>query len=191
MKITHCQSTTPFASLSPLVPEDRDTLRLAAADPTIWTHWPRKMTAERWDQNFDWMLGEQEAGRWLLHTVRDPQGQVIGQTCFLAMRPDDKGVEIGGTWYVPLTHSTKVNPACKLMMLTHAFKCGAERVELKTNANNARSRAAILKLGASFEGIHRHHMLQHDGTWRDSAWYSILSGEWPAAKAGLLARLAA
>jgi N-acetyltransferase len=189
MHITHTTNVTPFASLAPLVPEDREALRVIADNPAIWTHWMKDMSAPLWDREFDWMLGEQAAGRWCLHTVRDDAGKVIGQTCYLAIRPEHKGVEIGGTWYAPWAHGSKVNPSCKLMLLSHAFACGAERVELKTNANNARSRAAILKLGASYEGIHRHHMLQHDGTWRDTAWYSILAAEWHRVKTGLEARL--
>jgi N-acetyltransferase len=148
------------------------------------------MAPEKWDENFDWMLSEQEAGRWLLHTVRDGDGQIVGQTCYLAMRPEHKGVEIGGTWYAPSVHGTKVNPACKLMLLEHAFACGAGRVELKTNANNARSRAAILKMGAQFEGVHRRHILLYDGSWRDTAWFSVIAEEWPDVKARLEARLA-
>jgi N-acetyltransferase len=190
MLISHVEASTAFATLSPLTPEDRESLRAIANNPAIWTHWVKDMSAAKWDREFDWMLGEQAAGRWLFHTVRDPIGTVIGQTCYLAIRREHKGVEIGGTWYAPNYHATKVNPACKLMMLEHAFACGAQRVELKTNANNARSRAAILKLGASFEGIHRRHMLQQDGSWRDTAWYSILADEWPNVKTGLEARLA-
>jgi N-acetyltransferase len=190
MHITHVTAATAFASLSPLVLEDRDALRLVANDPAIWTHWAKDMSAQHWDRQFDWMVGEQAAGRWLLHTVRDGEDRVIGQTCYLAIRPEHKGVEIGGTWYASATHSSKVNPSCKLLLLDHAFASGAERVELKTNANNTRSRAAILKLGASFEGIHRHHMLQDDGTWRDTAWYSILADEWGHVKTDLEARLA-
>lgn len=189
MLITHATATTPYASLSPLLEQDREALRIAAADPAIWTHWAKDMSSPNWDREFDWMLGEQEAGRWLLHTVRGSDGTVLGQTCYLAIRPEHKGVEIGGTWYAPAAHNTKVNPSCKLLMLEHAFASGAERVELKTNALNARSRAAISKLGASFEGIHCHHMLQHDGTWRDTAWYSILANQWPSVQVGLEARL--
>jgi N-acetyltransferase len=189
MHLTHVTATTPFARLTPLSPQDREPLRAIASDPAIWTHWPRDMAHEKWDENFDWMLGEQDAGRWLLHTVRDEDGSVVGQTCYLAIRPEHKGVEIGGTWYVPSVHGTKINPACKLMLLDHAFACGAQRVELKTHANNARSRAAMLKMGATFEGVHRCHMLLHDGTWRDTAWYSVLADEWTRMKAGLEARL--
>lgn len=189
MILTHATATNQFATLSPLSAQDRDALRIIAADPSIWSHWPRDMAPEKWNENFDWMLAEQEAGRWLLHTVREERGQVVGQTCYLAIRPEHKGVEIGGTWYAPSAQGTKVNPSCKLMMLDHAFACGAQRVELKTNANNARSRAAMLKMGATFEGIHRRHMLLYDGSWRDTAWYSVLADEWPEVKTQLETRL--
>lgn len=66
---------------------------------------------------------------------------------------------------------------------------GAIRVELKTDSKNERSRAAILKLGAQFEGILRAHRIRPDGTLRDTAMYSILRPEWPKVKAKLLARL--
>lgn len=190
MHLTHATAATPFASLSPLTRQDREPLRAIATDPSIWAHWPRDMAPDKWDSNFDWMLGEQEAGRWLLHTVRDGDGKIVGQTCYLAIRPEHRGVEIGGTWYVSRVQGSKVNPACKLMLLEHAFACGARRVELKTNANNARSRAAMLKLGGTFEGIHRCHMLLYDCSWRDTAWFSVLAEEWAGVKAGLLARLA-
>lgn len=165
-------------------------MRAIANNPRIWTHWPRDMSPQKWDENFDWMLAEQEAGRWLLHTVRLANGEMIGQTCYLAIHPDNRRVEIGGTWYVPSVQGTKVNPTCKLLMIDNAFACGAQRVELKTDARNDRSRSAMLKMGATFEGIHRQHMLRPDGTWRDTAWYSVLRNEWAGVKARLDMRLA-
>lgn len=188
MQLTPLTAQLHDVSLAPLAADDREALRLAAADPALFTYWPRTMTPELWDQNFDWMLAEQAAGRWLFHTVRNTHGEVLGQTCYLAIRPEHRGVEIGGTWYVASAHGTRVNPICKFALLDHAFACGAERIELKTDARNARSRAAILKLGASFEGIFRRHLLLPNGQWRDTAWYSILREEWPNVKAGLEAR---
>jgi len=123
--------------------------------------------------------------------VRLPNGDLAGMTTLMNPRERDGGVEIGGTWYAPAAQGGAVNPSCKYLLLAHAFACGAERVELKTDALNTRSRAAILKLGASFEGIHRRHMRRPDGTLRDTAWYSILRDEWPGVKAALEARLAA
>jgi N-acetyltransferase len=189
MNLIHATTSNPYLSLSPLVPTDRDILRSIANDSRLWTHWPRDMTPDKWDENFDWMMQEQAAERWLLHTVRLASGEMIGQTCYLAIHKENRRVEIGGTWYVPEVQGTRVNPACKLIMLNNAFACGAQRVELKTDARNTRSRAAMAKMGATFEGIHRQHMLRPDGTWRDTAWYSVLRDEWAAVKVGLKARL--
>jgi RimJ/RimL family protein N-acetyltransferase len=190
MKLAPVTAHLHDVSLAPLTEADRKEMQPAAADPALFRYWPRDMAADKWNENFDWMLQEQAAGRWLFHTVRASSGQILGQTCYLAIRPEHKGVEIGGTWYVASAHGTQVNPACKLALLDNAFACGAERVELKTDARNARSRAAILKLGASFEGIFRRHLLLPDGHWRDTAWFSILRDEWPTVKEGLEARLA-
>jgi RimJ/RimL family protein N-acetyltransferase len=138
------------------------------------------------------------AHRPLSHASRDSSPasggakvKLVGQSCYLNPRPRDAGVEIGSTWYAGSAQGTFVNPAAKLLLIGHAFACGAERVELKTDALNARSRAAMLKMGATFEGIHRRHMRRADGTLRDTAWFSVLREEWPEVKAGLEARLAA
>jgi len=117
--------------------------------------------------------------------------QVVGSTRFLALRPEHGSVEIGWTWLDPSVWSTGVNVEAKLLMLRHAFEVwGCRRVELKTDASNERSRGAMEAMGATFEGIHRKHMLVRDGENRDSAWYSIVDDEWPEVRAGLSARLA-
>jgi RimJ/RimL family protein N-acetyltransferase len=123
--------------------------------------------------------------------VMDPgTGEPIGITTYLDIRPAHKGLEIGWTWYGPAARGTKVNPACKYLLLRHAFEeLGAIRVCLKTDERNARSRAAILKLGASFEGILRENIIMQDGFRRSTAMYSILAPEWPGVKRGLEVRL--
>jgi RimJ/RimL family protein N-acetyltransferase len=98
---------------------------------------------------------------------------------------------IGWTAWDPRAWGTAVNPEAKLLMLGEAFDHGFGRVRLQADALNDRSRAAILKLGAKFEGIVRRDSLRADGTWRDTAMYSVLVDEWPAVRAGLVARLAA
>lgn len=136
------------------------------------------------------------AHRLLSHASRDSSpasggaNRIVGQSCYLAIRPRDAGVEIGGTWYVREAQGTAVNPAAKLALLDNAFAQGAERVEFKTDALNAQSRAALTKLGAIFEGIHRRHLKRHNGTWRDSAYFSIVRDEWPGVREKLEARLA-
>ena len=117
-------------------------------------------------------------------------GDVVGSTRFLALRPEHGSVEIGWTWLHPSVWGTGVNVEAKLLMLRHAFEAwGCRRVELKTDALNERSRGAMEAMGATFEGIHRQHMLVREGENRDSAWYSILDSEWPKVCAGLTARL--
>ena len=91
-------------------------------------------------------------------------GRVVGSTRFLALRPEHRSVEIGWTWLDPSVWGTGVNVEAKLLMLRHAFEAwGCRRVELKTDAQNARSRGAMEAMGARFEGVHRKHMLVRDG----------------------------
>lgn len=178
------------ARLEPLADAHRGGLRAAASDPAIWRWFPMRGDGEHFDGMFTRYT---EAGSIfdVPFAVRAPAGALVGVTTLMNARVRDAGVEIGGTWYAPSAQGGSINPACKLLLMKHAFESGAERVELKTDALNARSRAAILKLGARFEGIHRHHMRRPDGSWRDTAWFSVLSAEWPDVKAGLEARLAA
>jgi RimJ/RimL family protein N-acetyltransferase len=116
--------------------------------------------------------------------------RVVGSTRFLALRPEHGSVEIGWTWLHPSVWGTGVNVEAKLLMLRHAFEAwGCRRVELKTDALNARSRGAMEAMGATFEGVHRRHMLVRRGENRDSAWYSVTDEEWPQVRDGLVARL--
>ena len=191
MHLVHTVLHNAHVRLEPLIEAYREPLRQPAmADPLTWRHWPRDMIGDGWDAQFDWQLAEQAEGRWMLHAVVAPNGAAVGQSCYLAIRPEHAGVEIGGTWYGPDVRGGTINPAAKLLLLGHAFTCGAERVELKTDSENARSRAAMLKMGATFEGIHRRHMRRPDGGWRDTASYAVLREDWPRVAAGLETRLA-
>jgi RimJ/RimL family protein N-acetyltransferase len=122
-------------------------------------------------------------------------GTIVGSTTYCDIRPDHRGLEIGWTWYAPSARGTTVNPACKLLLLEHAFETplfaghAAIRVQLKTDARNTRSRAAIEKLGAAFEGILRDHIVMPDGHFRSTALYSITAGEWPGVQKTLRARV--
>ena len=117
-------------------------------------------------------------------------GKAAGSTSYLEVDPALGGLEIGWTWYREDLWATDVNPTCKLLLLSHAFEgLGAGRVTLKTDALNARSRAAITKLGCRYDGTLRHHRLRPDGTVRDSAFYSMLADEWPPARDALERRL--
>jgi N-acetyltransferase len=117
-------------------------------------------------------------------------GEPVGSTRYLALRPEHRGLEIGWTWLGPSAWRTGANPEAKLLLLEHAFTdLGCMRVEFKTDALNTRARAALEALPARFEGIFRKHMLVRGGTVRDSAWYAITDGEWPAVRANLERRV--
>ena len=105
--------------------------------------------------------------------------------------PGNRGLEIDNTWIAPEAQRTAVNTEAKYLQLRHAFEVlGAWRVQLKTDERNARSRAAIARLGCTFEGILRRYQLRFDGFVRNTAMFSLLDSEWPAAKAALEAKLA-
>lgn len=178
-------------ALEPYEPRHREELRAAASDPAIWPYMPDDLSGDDFDGWFTDALKEQDKGCIIFHAVRRAgTGQVCGSTGYLNIAPAHGRVEIGYTWYAPDTQGTEVNPAAKLLMFSHAFDCGAERVELKCDARNARSRAAILKLGAVEEGTLRRHMRLSNGFVRDTVYYSVLREEWPLVRAGLEQRLA-
>ncbi len=174
--------------LEPLGPEHRDTLRALAHDAPDTFRWMSTPIGEWFDDWYAQSTSTPGAGAYA--TIDQRTGEPVGSTSFLAHRPADRGVEIGATWLHPSARRTGINVEAKLLMLTHAFDAlGCIRVELKTHADNARSRAAIEALGAQFEGIHRKHMIRPGVGVRDTAWYSIVDDEWPAVRARLTARL--
>jgi len=179
--------------LEPLAPEHEDGLWLASRDPETW-RWLSVVqpgTREEWHAWMEQALEAARAGAELpLATLVD--GAAIGSTRFLALRPEHGSVEIGWTWLHPSAWGTGANVEAKLLQLAHAFEAWrCRRVELKTDARNKRSRAALEALGATFEGVHRKHMLVRGRQNRDSAWYSVVDDEWPAVRARLEERLAA
>jgi RimJ/RimL family protein N-acetyltransferase len=192
MQLTASILTQGPVRLEPFAEHHRAGLIAAAEDDlSIFQHMPFPIAARGYGAWFDWMRAEQEAGRWIPHAVMRADGRIIGQSCYLMLRPEHAGVEIGGTWYVRAAQGTAVNPCAKLALLGHAFACGAERVEFKTDSVNTQSRAALTKLGATFEGIFRRRLRRPDSTWRDDAYFSIISPEWPALRQKIAARIAA
>lgn len=113
-------------------------------------------------------------------------GRAIGCTRYMDIRPHDRGLEIGGTWYGPAYQRTMINTESKYLLLRHAFETlGCIRVQFKTDLRNERSQRAIERIGALKEGILRNHMITPDGTIRHSVYFSIIDSEWPAVKARL------
>ena len=110
-------------------------------------------------------------------------GRAAGATRYLNILPQDRGLEIGGTWYGPEFQRTVVNTECKYLLLGHAFETlQCIRVQLKTDLRNERSQKAIERIGAVKEGVLRNHMILPDGRYRHSVFYSILDTEWPEVK---------
>ncbi len=118
-------------------------------------------------------------------------GQVVGSTRYANIERADRRLEIGWTWLARAAQRTPANTEAKYLLLRHAFEVlGCIRVEFKTDVLNEPSRAALLRIGAKQEGILRSHMVTASGRIRDSMYFSIVAGEWPAVKAGLEQKLA-
>jgi N-acetyltransferase len=179
--------------LEPLSAAHEEGLWLASRDPETW-RWLSVLRPETRDEWKAWMEQALTAARTGLEIplATLAGGVVVGSTRYLALRPEHGSVEIGWTWLHPSAWGTSANVEAKLLQLRHAFEeWGCRRVELKTDALNERSRAALEALGTTFEGIHRKHMLVRGGENRDSAWYSVVDDDWPAARERLQRRLAA
>lgn len=131
---------------------------------------------------YAWLTGN-VYGVWLR------EGELVGTSTLGDFDEANEHAHIGWTAYSPEVWGSAVNPEAKLLLLSEAFDNGFNRVKLQADALNYRSRAAILKLGAQFEGVLRRMQPRADGSWRDTAVYSILGDEWPAVRAGLEARL--
>ena len=174
--------------LEPLTTAHRSPLAELAADAAIfrWFNIRLSLPADMatW---VDDALAAQAAGTALpFATVRIDGNRVVGSTRFMNISVHDGRYEIGSTWLAESAQRTAANTEAKYLMLRHAFETlGARRVELKTHVRNDKSRKAIERLGAVFEGTHRNHLLMPDGTMRDTVWYSIIDSEWPAVRARL------
>jgi RimJ/RimL family protein N-acetyltransferase len=181
-----------IVALEPLRSEHAEELWEAAQAPEIWAWLAHLNVRERFDLWMRLTLEAAEAGREGPFTTRDAAtGRAIGSTRFLNVRPADRVVEIGWTWLHPSAWRTGANVEAKLLMMRHAFETlDCVRVELKTDARNERSRAALEALPAQFEGILRNHMIVPDVGQRDSAYFSVIASEWPAVEANLERRLA-
>lgn len=117
-------------------------------------------------------------------------GRLVGTSSLADFDERREAAHIGWTAWSPDVWGTAVNPEAKLLMLTEAFDHGFGRVKLQADVRNVRSRAAILRLGAQFEGIARRDQPRADGSWRDTAVYAVTIDDWPAVRAGLEERLA-
>lgn len=174
--------------LEPLAEHHLEDLRAVAFEASIW-RWtimgPQDESGlRRW---LDVALANTAAGTEVpFATVDLATGRAIGSSRFMSIVPEHRRLEIGWTWLGTAWQRTGSNREAKLLQLTHAFETlEANRVEFKTHSRNAPSRTALVGMGATFEGVFRHHMVMPDGSLRDSAYFSITAVEWPIVKAAL------
>ncbi len=184
--------------LEPLRPEHAEELWPAASERALWAY----MGADGMG-----VSGVEDLRTWIARRVagapsglpalpflqRDAvTGAAFGSTSLFDIDAANRKLEVGHTWLGASHRRTAANTEAKLLLLGHAFESLAcVRVQLKCDARNARSRAAIERIGGRFEGVLRHWLVLPDGHLRDTAFYSILADEWPAVKARLQGLLAA
>lgn len=181
-----------FVRLEPFEDRHKEPLRAACdADPDLWPAlYYNSLGGAQFEAGWETLRAQQAAGSRIPFAVVHA-GEVVGLSTFIDIQPANRTVEIGTTYYRPSARGGVVNPAAKHLLLDHAFACGAARVGFQVDAINARSRAAMLKLGATEEGMLRNHLVTWTGRTRSSVIFSILADEWPAVRVGLDARLAA
>ena len=179
--------------LEPLSRDHLDGIVAAGSFPDIWA-WISVRPAGR--DGFERMVADalaaRDAGSELPFTTFDrATGAIVGGTRYLNIAPESRRLEIGWTWITPRMQRTYVNTEAKYLQLRHCFEeLACRRVELKTDRRNEKSRNAMLRIGAQFEGIARKQMRTFDGANRDNAWFAIIDDDWPAVKQRLEAMLA-
>lgn len=164
--------------LEPLRPEHADSLGLAAADGRLWELRYASVPEPGHERAYVEAALADPARR--PFAVRElAGGTIIGSTSYHDIVAAARRVEIGATWYAQSWQRTRVNTACKLLLLTHAFEAiGCHVVGWRTDILNLRSQAAIERLGARKDGVIRGHQLRRDGTLRDTVMYSVTAEEW-------------
>jgi N-acetyltransferase len=192
-KIAPVILTGEFVRLEPLSEDHVLDLLDAGSDSNIWEYMmygnlSSEPAMRAWVRM---LLDLQEQGTDLpFAVILVSNGRAVGATRYLEIRPDHRGLEIGGTWYGTAYQRTAVNTESKYLLLRHAFEqLRCVRVQFKTDLRNLRSQKAIERLGAVKEGVLRQHMITPSGYVRDSVYYSILDREWPIIKKRLEAKL--
>ncbi len=173
-------------TLRPLVDTDLPALVEAARADDLWNTFYANVSQMKHPDH--WLAAarhEETVGRALLFAVTLPGGDLVGTTRMMRMAEKHRRVELGGTFYATRVQRTGVNTEAKLLLLGHAFDTlGCQCVQIRTDALNRRSQAAIERLGATRDGVLRGHQIV-DGRLRDSVVYSILDREWPGVRQNL------
>ena len=178
--------------LLPLSVDHAEALLPSASDPEVWKWMPRPRPESLAQMRA--MLGQMVAdpARRPFAVQRLCDGAVVGSTSLYELDVAQGRAEVGATWFDRSCWGGPCNAESKLLIFGHAFDdLGLARVALRTDNLNERSQQALTRLGLAYEGTLRSHMLRQDGTRRDSLYYSVLAGEWPALRDRLRSRVAA
>jgi RimJ/RimL family protein N-acetyltransferase len=188
MKVEPVELKGAHVTLQPMNEGHLDALSSVGLEPELWK-WTINVCSTRDDmaRYMQAAFADRDTGTALpFVTIESQTNTIVGSTRFGNIDRHHRKAEIGWTWINPTWQRTHVNTEAKLLMLTHAFETWrCVRVELKTDALNQRSRNAIERIGAKFEGILRNHMITDAGRYRDSAYFSVIESEWPDIKTRL------
>ncbi len=180
--------------VEPLSLAHEEALFEAARPNEIWDWWPLNPGVDR-ETFHSWLVGalaEVEAGNEARFAILGRDGKALGSTSYCDLRPEQRAVEVGWTWFTPAAWGTGANTETKLLLLRHAFgKLNCRRVEFHTDELNERSRAALAALPAQLDGVLRDVKWLPTDRWRSTAVYSIVADEWTAVERRLAARVAA
>ena len=161
--------------LEPLAEAHRAALKAACAeDLDVWQIYATSFDPDHFDASFDLIMSLR---RWRRFAIFAGPG-LVGMSCYINIDEERGALEIGNTYYVPDMRGTGLNRIVKKLMIGRAIDCGMRRIEFKVDARNARSQAAMAKLGAVREGVLRADRITWTGHVRDTVLFSILASEW-------------
>jgi RimJ/RimL family protein N-acetyltransferase len=161
--------------LEPMGEEHRATLKAACADdPEIWPIYAVSYDPEHFDASFDGLVSRPNTHAFAIFSG----AELVGMSAFLGIEAERGVLEIGNTYYLPKMRGTGFNRRVKDLMIGRAIECGFRRIEFRVDARNARSQAAMAKLGAVREGVIRAERITWTGHVRDTMLFSILAAEW-------------
>lgn len=165
-------------TLAPLTAAARATVQaFCPADDDAWTLFPASYGGEHFAASFDALVADATRHPFVIRE----HGRAVGMTGYLNLALHRETLEIGGTYLTPAVRGTGLNGRVKRLLLDRAFGCGIRRIEFRIDERNARSQAAIAKLGAVKEGVLRAERITWTGHVRDTGIWSILRDEWSAA----------
>ena len=161
--------------LEPLAEHHREDLRAACAeDLEIWTIYGTSYDPEHFDRSFGLLLSRTN---WAPFAIL-LDDRLVGMSCYIGIDQERGVLEIGNTYYVPTERGTGLNRRVKDLMIGRAVDCGFRRIEFRVDSRNARSQAAMAKIGGVREGVIRAERITWTGHVRDTVLFSILADEW-------------